>query len=72
MEKQLLSSICDQIYRKFPEVSGKQPRVQQQPADQTLLIFTGSATAADGRKIARTVRVVVNQSGKIVKVSTSR
>lgn len=72
MDRQLLSSICDQIYRKFPEVSGKQPKVQSQPADQTLLIFSGSAAAADGRKIARTVRVVVDRSGKIVKVSTSR
>jgi hypothetical protein len=72
MDRQQLSSICEQIYHKFPEVNGKQPKVQSQPGDQTLLIFTGSAMAADGRKITRTVRVVANQSGKIIKVSTSR
>jgi hypothetical protein len=72
MERQQLSSICEQIYRKFPEVSGKQPKVEPQSGDKTLLIFSGSAVAADGRKIARTVRVVVNQSGKIIKVTTSR
>jgi len=72
MERQQLTSICDQIYRKFPEVSGKQPKVQAQSDDRTLLIFTGAATAADGRKISRTVRVVVDRLGKIIKVSTSR
>lgn len=72
MERQLLSSICDQIYRKFPEVSGKQPKVSTQSDDQTLLIFSGSAMAADGRKITRTVRVVASNSGKIIKVTTSR
>jgi hypothetical protein len=72
MDRDQLSSICDQIYRKFPEVSGKQPKVQPQPAENTLLIFSGSATAADGRKINRTVRVIVNRAGKITRVTTSR
>jgi hypothetical protein len=71
-DRQSISSICEQVYRRFPEVSGIQPRVQDQAGDQLLLIFHGSARAADGKSIPRTVRVVVNPAGKIIKMTTSR
>lgn len=70
--RQSLADICDQVYRRFPEVAGAQPRVQEQPGDHLLLIFHGSGKAADGRAIPRTVRVVVSPVGKIEKISTSR
>jgi hypothetical protein len=70
--RQSIASICEQVYRRFPEVAGIQPRVQDQPGDQLLLIFHGSAKAADGKSIPRIIRVVVNQAGKIVKMTTSR
>lgn len=72
MNQQVLNSVCQQVYRRFPAVSGSQPKVQPRAGDQFLLIFNGAAKAADGRKIAQTVRVVVSQDGKIVKVTTSR
>lgn len=72
MDRQVLNSVCEQIYRRFPEVSGSQPKMQSRPGDQHLLIFSGSSAAADGRSINRTVRVVVDPAGKIIKVTTSR
>lgn len=72
MDRQLLNKVCNEIYHRFPEISGSEPKVQSRPDDQTLLIFNGSAKAADGHKIARTVRVVVNQTGRIIKVTSSR
>jgi hypothetical protein len=70
--RQTLASICEQVYRRFPEVAGIQPRVQEQPGDHLLLIFHNSVKAADGRSISRTVRAVVSPDGKIVKLTTSR
>ncbi|MBE0699718.1 MAG: hypothetical protein IH586_22560 [Anaerolineaceae bacterium] len=70
--RQSIASICEQVYRRFPEVAGKQPRVQSQSGDQLLLIFHGSAKTADGRSIPRIIRVVVSPDGKIVKMTTSR
>ncbi len=67
-----LSSIYEQVYRRFPEIAGTQPRVQEQPDDRLLLIFNGTARTADGRSIPRTVRVVVSATGKILKMTTSR
>lgn len=72
MHTQLISAICSQVYQQFPETKGCTPKVQETSADQYLLIFKGSARTADGRSLARTVRVVANQNGKIIKMTTSR
>ena len=72
MDSKIVEKISGQIYRQFPEVSGARPSVQTQAEDTYLLIFKGTGTAADGKKIQRTVRVVASGSGKIIKVTTSR
>ncbi len=72
MNQQILASICEQVYRRFPEVAGSRPDVQDRPGSQYLLIFRGSAKSADGRSIAHTIRIMANATGRIVKVSSSR
>jgi hypothetical protein len=72
MNRQLLASVCEQIYRRFPDIAGVQPKVENRPGDQFLLIFKGSGRTADGKAISSTVRVVINQDGKILKATTSR
>jgi hypothetical protein len=72
MDSKLVEKISGQIYRQFPEVSGARPSVQAQGDDKFLLIFKGAGTAADGKRIPRTVRVVASASGKVIKVTTSR
>ncbi|NTW08009.1 MAG: hypothetical protein HGA28_00375 [Anaerolineaceae bacterium] len=71
MEKETVNSICNQIYRQFPEVSGVKPSVKPQGSNY-LFVFHGSANMGGGKKIERTVRVVADASGKINKVTTSR
>ena len=72
MERQLLDTICAQIYRQFPEVNGSKPKIHTHGETQSLLIFQGKVTTGDGKTLSRTVRVVVDPSGKIVKTTTSR
>jgi hypothetical protein len=72
MNAETLGKVCAQVYRRFPELAGKTPQVQERPGEQFLLIFRGKAQAADGRAIAQTVRVVVTAAGKITKVSSSK
>jgi hypothetical protein len=72
MNQQILAQVCEQVYRRFPEVSGKRPSVQNRPGSQFLLIFRGAARAADGRSITHTIRVVTSEAGKIIKMSSSR
>jgi len=72
MDQKIITSICKQVYQRFPEVRGAAPKVKPQTSETTLLIFEGKATAADGRVIQRTVRAIVNAAGKITKLTTSR
>jgi hypothetical protein len=67
-----LKEIYQQVYQKFPEVAGKTPVKYPQPNGHTLLVFKGHGTGPNGEKIARVVRVQVNENGKIVKITTSR
>lgn len=75
MNAKSLQKIEDRIYRQFPEVAGKRPKVTQQKSGRAanyLLTFSGRADGPGGRSIARTVRVVADEGGRILKVSTSR
>ncbi|WP_152031803.1 hypothetical protein [Longilinea arvoryzae] len=72
MEKSLVSAICKQVYRRFPEMEGRQPRVKAQGEEQVLLIFSAKVASESGHSIEKTVRVVANSGGKIIKMSESR
>lgn len=72
MDQDIMKKVCEQVYKRFPEVKGSKPKVRSYDQDLSLLIFQGKGIAADGRSIPRTVRVVVNPEGKIKKVTTSR
>ena len=80
MDDKHLDSICKQIYKRFPEVSGSRPKVQAQKLtsgnndtpSQYLMVFQGDQATADGKSIKRILRVVVSEQGRILKVTTSR
>ena len=72
MPRDYLKQVCNQIYSRFPEVKGKKPQVKAYAKSKQLLIFKGRALAADGKKIPRTIRVVVDENGNIGKITTSR
>jgi len=75
MDENTLTSICEQVYHRFPEVKGVRPKLQPMskgPTSQHILIFSGKASGENGKTIQRVVRVVVGDNGKIVKMSTSK
>lgn len=84
MDPKAIKSIVAQVYRRFPEFNGSQPKVRLQTAPQAksapakptyLLTFrsTAKALSSSGEKsITRWVRVVASESGKIIKITTSR
>ena len=70
-----LQAVCRRVYRKYPAVDGVRPRVTPQEArgkEQFLVQFRTTARLDDGKKLPITVRAVVNDSGKILKLSSSR
>jgi hypothetical protein len=72
MEKSILHKVCQQVYSRHPEVRNTQPNITEQEDGKFLLVFTGTAFGANGKPIPRTIRAVVDASGKVVKLSSSR
>ena len=75
MENSLLDTISREVYQRFPQVAGSRPKVQESSeagAGNRVLVYRGSSTTSDGKRISHIVRVTVNERGKIIKVSSSR
>jgi len=72
MDQKIIAAVSREVYHNFPEVKGSHPEVRPQGQTRHLFIFHGKAVTEDGRTINRTVRVVVDMNGKIVKTTTSR
>lgn len=77
MDNQTVKAISRQIHRQFPELAGEEPVVRTQASAKSaggatyLLTFKGRI-ASSGPNLARTVRVVADERGKVLKVTTSR
>jgi hypothetical protein len=72
MEPQSIAQVSKQVFQRFPDLRGSQPTIQPYAGGQFLLIFKGSAQAADGRTITQTIRVVAGADGSIKKMTASR
>jgi hypothetical protein len=72
MEKRAVGKVCRRVYRKFPTLRKKRPKISERPGDNYLLVFEGSGETPDGRKIKQVVRVVASAAGRIIKMSSSR
>jgi hypothetical protein len=75
-----IESIARQVYRQFPEIKDARPAVQNQAGAKTpgadgnrfVLTFKGKGQGPGGQSIVRIVRVVADERGKVLKISTSR
>jgi hypothetical protein len=77
MKTETVQVISKKIYRRFPEFKGVKPKVRSQQNSKTdtqtyLLTFATRAKVSEEHFLERWVRVVVDESGKIIKVSTSK
>ena len=81
MNDEVIQIVNKEIYRRFPEVNGKKPKVVQQQLSQArsigkqptyLLTYQSRVKLQNNKSLPYWVRVVVNTQGKILKLSTSR
>lgn len=76
MKRETVTRITRQVVRTFPEMEGVTPTVRAQEsnrdADVFLLTFKGRAALPGGKTISRIVRVVADDNGRIIRISTSR
>jgi hypothetical protein len=81
METKVIEMISTSIHRQFPEFAGTKPKVRLQSESKTgaksmaptyLLTYESKVQVAEGKTLARWVRVIATGEGKIIKVTTSR
>ncbi|MBN1665973.1 MAG: hypothetical protein JW862_02755 [Anaerolineales bacterium] len=81
MDPNLVKKISQQTYRRFPEMTGVQPKVRKQPAPpaqsnqqqpQYLLIYQTQVSGPGAVSIPRWVRVIADVRGRIIKTTTSK
>jgi hypothetical protein len=81
MEAKVIEMISSSIQRQFPEFAGTKPKVRLQAESKTgvnskaptyLLTYESKVQVAEGKTLARWVRVIATGEGKIIKVTTSR
>lgn len=75
MDKRLVEKISKTVYKKFPELKGSSPRINQSKSpvnEEYVLVYRAITTDIRGNKLPRSVRVVADSKGKIQRISTSR
>jgi hypothetical protein len=78
VDNELINSISNKIYRQFPDVKGVKPKVQTQrfeggkSSNTYTLSFNTKVKTSNNKSMPYTVRVVVDERGKILKTTTSR
>jgi len=71
MDAPSITNINKEVYKRFPEFNGIKPKVQKLDRN-FLLIYQTQVRIPDARNLYRSIRVVVDEHGEIVKISTSR
>lgn len=72
ISKSELAEICRQVSRDYPEYQDVSPKISQQSDGKNLLLFETKQKTEDGFEIKLTLRVTVDENGKILKVSSSK
>ena len=71
MDEKIINQVTSQVYRSFPEVRGHKPEIKVQGKNY-LLIYSNVVKTANGNELLRIVRVVVDETGRVKKMTTSR
>lgn len=76
VKKSVRNRISREVSSSFPEMKGVKPSVSSQGErggrEQYLLVYKGTAELPNGKTMPRVVRVVADEKGKILRMSTSR
>lgn len=71
MNKKAVERITRSVVEQFPEMEGVHPTVKPEK-DQFVVTYKGAAELPNGKSMKRIVRVVADENGAVVRMSTSR
>ena len=77
MNRDAIDKINRKVSKQFPELKSVRPSVRSQSKSTNklqkfTLTYKGKAALPNGRTISRIVRVVADENGKVIRMSTSK
>lgn len=72
IDSKIFEAVNKIIYQKFPNFDGIDPVISIQENGQLLFIYNTQATTADAHIIPLSLRVLADDAGAIIKISSSR
>jgi hypothetical protein len=77
MNREAIDRVHRKVSRQFPEMKSIRPTVRSDPKSSNgnprfSLTYKGKANLPNGRTITRVVRVVADENGKVLRMSTSK
>lgn len=77
LKSKIVDKVSREVYQRHPDMKGAKPKVKKRSGEgddqQTyLLIYRTKVEGPGGKSINRTARAVVDENGKIKKLSTSK
>jgi hypothetical protein len=75
MDKKLIEKINRKVAQSFPEMRGVRPKVNREKTRAGLryrLTYKGTAELPGGRSMKRVAHVLVDEDGKVLRMSTSK
>ena len=72
MNSDELNKINNQIYKQFPYLAGKEPKIVKTPDGLSTLKYSGNSKTANGQQISISIKVKISEDGKIMQISSSR
>lgn len=77
MNREASERVSKKVRKQFPEMKGVKPSIktQRSPNGEStnfLLTYKGSAELPGGRTMRRVVRVVADEKGRVIRLSTSK
>jgi hypothetical protein len=75
MDKKLIEKISRKVAKSFPEMKGVRPSVKREKMRSGLryrLTYRGKAELPGGRTLKRITHVLADESGNVLRMSTSK
>jgi hypothetical protein len=76
MEQSSINKVSRKVVKQFPEMKGSKPSIRRRSGSgsklQFELTYKGKVEVPGGRTLRRVVRVVADEKGKVIRMSTSK
>lgn len=76
MEDRAIKKVTRKVTKQFPEMKGSNPTVRRRSGsgkfEQFELTYKGKVDVPGGRTLRRVVRVVADEHGSVIRMSTSK